>query len=135
MDPVKKCPENVIKLLTRIRLAKKSVFYAFYSFLGAHNYQIQYLGIFNQIRKKIMTAVSRIVSDGPAKKCPENFTKLLTWARWAEKIVFYAFYGILGARNYQIRYLGIFNQIWQKIMTAVSRFVSDGPGKEMSRKL
>ena len=70
----------------------------------------------------------------PVKKCPENFINLLTRARCAKNSVFYAFYGILGIRNYQIRYLGIFNQIWQKIMTAVSRFVSDGPRKEMSQK-
>ena len=70
----------------------------------------------------------------PVKKCPENITKLLTRIRLAKKSVFFVFQGILGALNYQIRNLGIFNQIWQKIMTAVSRFVSDGSRKEMSRK-
>ena len=106
-------------------MRQKKCFLYFLRYLGIRNYQIRYLGIFNQIWQKIMTAVSRFVSDGPVKKCPKNFTKS----------VFYAFYGILGIRNYQIRYLGIFNQIWQKIMNAISRFVSDGPRKEMSRKL
>ena len=104
--------------------------------MGARNYQIRYLGILNQIWQKIMIAVSiDLCQMDPVKKCSENFTKLLTRTRCAKKSVFCAFYGILGIRNYQIRYLGIFNQIWQKIMTAISRFVSDGPHKEMSGKL
>ena len=49
----------------------------------------------------------------PVKKCPENFTKLLTRARCAKKSVFYAFYGNFGALNYQIRYSEFFNQIWR----------------------
>ena len=100
--------------------------------MGAQNYQIRNLGNFNQIWQKMMTASHDLCQMDPVKKCPENVIKLLTRMRVAKKIVFYAFYGILGAGNYQIRYLGIFIQIWQKIMTAVSRFVSDGPRKEMS---
>ena len=114
MEPLKKCLENVTKLLARIRCTKKSVFYAFYGILGEKNYQIRYLGIFSQIWKKLMTAVSRFSQMDPVKKCPEKFTKLLTRTKWDKKSVFYDFYGILGARNYQIPYLGIFNQIWKK---------------------
>ena len=83
---------------------------------------------------ELSNSILRHFQSNLAKNHDENVIKLLTRIRLAKKSVFYFFYGILGAPNYQIRYLGIFNQIGQKIMTAVSRFVSDGPHKDMSRK-
>ena len=72
-------------------MSQKSVFYAFYGILGAQNYQIRYLGNFNQIWQKIMTASHDMCQMDPIKKCPENVIKLLTRIRLAKKVLFMLF--------------------------------------------